>query len=107
MSSINKIHVNGATTLSLNDRFTIMQKVGNSASVAGPVGPARRRSRSRSRSRTIPQPTLNHPAARANTLRNQSLLARFEQKHKLRAALKLKRVRFSVFSSYTQKLAFD
>lgn len=97
MSSINKIHVNGATTLSLNDRFTIMQKAGNkvpaSASPSA-IGLVRRRSRSRSRSRSNPQPVQHHPVARVATLRNQSLLARFEQKHKFRAALKLKRVRF-------------
>lgn len=91
MSSINKIHVNGATTLSLNDRFTIMQKVGDR------IPQGRSRSRSRSQSRAQPRPAIiNNPRA---TLRNRNLLAKLDQKHKMRAALKIKRVRSVHISS--------
>lgn len=73
--------------MSLNDRFTIMQKVGGGSAQSQPP---RARSRSRSRSRARAPAPAPHPAT---TLRNRSLLAQLEQKHKLRAALKIKRVR--------------
>lgn len=73
MSSIDRIH---ATTLSMNDRFTIMQKVGGGVSHRG-------------------QQVQRVPAARtaSASLRNRSLLNQLEQKHKLNTAMKIKRVR--------------
>lgn len=93
MSSIGKVHLNGSTVLSLNDRFTIMQKQG----AAAPPRP-RARSRSRSRSRAMPHMAGASAAAVApisprTSLRNRSLLQQLDQKHKMRVALKLKRVR--------------
>lgn len=51
----------------------------------------RSRSRSRSRSRGGPPPQFIDPI---NSLRNRSLLAQLDHRHKLRTALKIKRVRF-------------
>lgn len=91
MSSIGKVHLNGSTVLSLNDRFTIMQKQGGGNGGAS-MAP-RARSRSRSRTRHIPQrPQLAAPVSPRITLRNRSLLQQLDQRHKMRVALKLKRV---------------
>lgn len=94
MSSIGKVHLNGSTVLSLNDRFTIMQKqVGGGASApARPQPRPRARSRSRSRSRFTPQMAATSAPPRIS-IRNRSLLQQLDHKHKLRVALKLKRVR--------------
>lgn len=93
MSSIGKVHLNGSTVLSLNDRFTIMQKQGGSAP-AQPRPRPRARSRSRSRSRLVPQHIqATAPVSPRTTLRNRSLLQQLDHKHKMRVALKLKRVR--------------
>lgn len=70
MSSIDRIH---ATTLSMNDRFTIMQKVGGGVTQRSP--------------QVMRVPNTN------TSLRNRSLLNQLEQKHKLRTALQIKRVR--------------
>lgn len=96
MSSINKFHSNGSTILSLNERFTRMQHTGGGQShpqrrVEQPFNQNRSRSRSRSRPRIIPQQPRATIAPRT-TLRNRSLLQQLDQKHILRAALKLKRV---------------
>ncbi|XP_031619995.1 serine/arginine repetitive matrix protein 5-like [Contarinia nasturtii] len=92
MSSIGKVHLNGSTVLSLNDRFTIMQKQGGGG--GGPSRPMpprpRARSRSRSRSRYVPQ-MADVPISPRVSIRNRSLLQQLDQKHKLRVALKLKR----------------
>lgn len=92
MSSIGKVHLNGSTVLSLNDRFTIMQKQGGGGPAMVPR--PRARSRSRSRPRHIPQITAA-PVPPRVTLRNRNLLQQLDQRHKLRVALKLKRVRNS------------
>lgn len=91
MSSIGKVHLNGSTVLSLNDRFTIMQKQGGGGGPSMAPRP-RARSRSRSRSRHVPQMTVA-PVSPRITLRNRSLLQQLDQRHKMRVALKLKRVR--------------
>lgn len=99
MSSIGKVHLNGSTVLSLNDRFTIMQRQPQSAAPR-----PRARSRSRSRSRILPQMTAASAAAAASvvpisprtSLRNRNLVHQLDQRHKMRIALKLKRVRNSI-----------
>lgn len=63
---------------------------GSGASRPMPQRP-RARSRSRSRSRYVPQ--RSDPVSPRVSLRNRSLLQQLDQKHKLRVALKLKRVR--------------
>lgn len=88
MSSGNKFHFNGSTLLSLNERFTRMQSRGGVQKPNRRVEPRRSRSRSISRPRVVPQP---EPTPRIS-IRNRSLLAQLDQKHILRAALKLKRV---------------
>lgn len=91
MSSIGKVHLNGSTVLSLNDRFTIMQRQPASAAPR-----PRARSRSRSRSRLMPHiaaaPSVAHVSPRT-TIRNRNLVHQLDQRHKMRLALKLKRVR--------------
>lgn len=103
MQSLNKIHINGSTKISLSDRFSILQSAAPAAFKAG-AAPAkiagRRNSRSRSRSRAInytgaAQPQVQ-PAVNAKTsIRNRNLLAQLDQKQKMRAALKIKRVRLT------------
>lgn len=95
MSSIGKVHLNGSTVLSLNDRFTIMQKQGGGGGAPAQRAPVRprARSRSRSRSRLVPQHIAAAPVRPRTTFRNRNLLQQLDQKHKLRVALKLKRVR--------------
>lgn len=99
--SSNKFHLNGSTILSLNERFTRMQGHGGGGSGGGGgiqqqtrrVEPFNRsRSRSRSRTQAISQPRAT--VAPRISLRNRSLLAQLDQRHVLRAALKLKRVCF-------------
>lgn len=116
MQSLNRIHVNSSTRLSLNDRFTIMKKVGGGTPNRGPPnrgpqnrGPASRgssrgrsltsnRNRSRSRSRSRPQ------ADPVSSLQNRNFLAQLDRKHKMRAALQIKRVRFNTkYNIYIQK----
>ena len=88
MQSVNKIHVNSSTKLSLNDRFTTL------ATRPKSPGPNGRNNRSRSASRT-----------RANSnkasLRNRKLLEQLDQKHLMRAALKIKRVIQTYTISYS------
>lgn len=93
MQSLNKIHINGSTKISLSDRFSILQSATPpaAAKITG-------RSRSRSRSRTnnhsgAVQPTINRPINAKASIRNRNLLAQLDQKQKMRAALKIKRVR--------------
>lgn len=96
MSSIGKVHLNGSTVLSLNDRFTIMQRQPPAVTPR-----PRARSRSRSRSRLLPQMNAATAAAAASiapisprtSLRNRNLVHQLDQRHKMRIALKLKRVR--------------
>lgn len=88
MSSQNKFHLNGSTTLSLNERFTRIQGHGGVQKPNRQVEPRRSRSRSSSRPRVVPHPELKPRIS----IRNRSLLAQLDQKHILRAALKLKRV---------------
>jgi len=78
MQSINKIH---STSLSLNDRFTIFQTVPKN----GATSP-RRRARSRSRSVN----SRSKPAPKSS-LQNRRLLEQLDQKHMMRAALRLKK----------------
>jgi len=68
---------NAATGLSLNDRFTAI------------ASSSRRRSRSRSRGRLSGPPIVRTPGA---SMKNVRLLSRLERKHKIQAAMKLKRV---------------
>lgn len=92
MSSIGKVHLNGSTVLSLNDRFTIMQKQSGGGGAPMPPRPRprpRARSRSRSRSRLVPH-IADVPVSPRITLRNRNLLNQLD--NKLRVALKLKRV---------------
>lgn len=93
MSSVKKVHLNGSTILSLNDRFTIMQKqTGEPApqrSRSRSRSQARSRSRSRSRPRMAPAQVAVAPRIRE---RNRNFLAQLDQKHKIRLAMKLKRV---------------
>lgn len=85
MQSINKIHVNSSTKLSLNDRFTFIQ-----TAAPRPAGiPSRRnRSRSQSQSRVANNTRVNGKSS----MRNRRLLDQLEQKHKMQAALRIKRV---------------
>lgn len=112
MQSVNKIHVNSATKLSLNDRFSILQtnpsikqqqqpQVQTVLPVAGAIR-ARRRSQSGGggggngggNSSTIAGGARSvRPAVEKASARNRTLLAQLDRKHKIRAALKIKRVR--------------
>lgn len=70
-----------------------MQKQGGGSAPA-PMRPRPRpRSRSRSRSRLVPHIAAAAPVMPRTSFRNRSLLQQLDQKHKLRVALKLKRVR--------------
>lgn len=84
MQSINKIHVNSSTKLSLNDRFTFMQ-------TAGPKPQSAPTRRIRSRSQSASRPANNRANGKAS-IRNRRLLEQLDQKHKMRAALRIKRV---------------
>lgn len=89
-STLNKIHVNNSTGLSLNERFTA---ISSQPKVVANIGNARRsRSRSRSVQRQIPIIKNEQVLSRAN----QRLLAQLQRKHKMHAALKLKRVCFTI-----------
>lgn len=72
MQSVNKIHINNSTKLSLNDRFSSLHSAPSTAVTA-----ARR----------------NATIVNKASIRNRNLLAQLDQKHKLRAAIKIKRVR--------------
>lgn len=99
MQSLNKIHINGSTKISLSDRFSILQSTAPPPFKATPAKiNGRRNSRSRSRSRSIhPSATVQSAPNRAvnpkASIRNRNLLAQLDQKQKMRAALKIKRVR--------------
>lgn len=80
-STLCKIHVNNSTGVSLNERFTAI-----TTQPKVTVAPARSRSRSVERA----MPRVDQATSRAN----QRLLAELQRKHKLQAAMKLKRVRF-------------
>lgn len=107
--TLNKIHVNNSTRISLNDRFSILQ------SVAPPAQPAaaalahsgvavRRRSRSRSRSRSMGRavpmmPQRVQAIVPAPPNNKASVLYRYHQRYlaldkgtKMAMALRLKRV---------------
>ncbi|XP_073818439.1 uncharacterized protein isoform X2 [Musca autumnalis] len=77
-STLCKIHVNNSTGVSLNERFTAMTTQPKVS-----VAPARSRSRSVERA----MPRIDQATSRAN----QRLLAELQRKHKLQAAMKLKR----------------
>lgn len=75
--------MNKSTSITLNDRFTIISKT---IDVRPQTQPRRARSRSRSRGRQ-PQPqTLQ------GSNQNRTFLNQLEKKHKMRLALKLKNV---------------
>lgn len=78
-----------------------MQKQGGSSASAPPRPRPRARSRSRSRSRMVPHIAAAVPIQPRTTLRNRNLLQQLDQKHKMRVALKLKRVRN--WKSFTYK----
>lgn len=82
--SINKIHINNTTNLSLNDRFTVMQSVG--PKLPAPTRKVAPRRRTQSASSILEKPSPNV------SLANRKLLEQLDKKHKMRAALKLKRV---------------
>lgn len=82
MQSINKIHVNSSTEMSLNDRFTIMQHTSDNGR-SSTIRKVRNRSVSQSRSRALPRTT---------TLRNKNLSQLLDLNQKIQAALRLKRV---------------
>ncbi|XP_061389464.1 serine/arginine repetitive matrix protein 2 [Musca vetustissima] len=77
-STLCKIHVNNSTGVSLNERFTAITTQPKVS-----VTPARSRSRSVERA----MPRVDQATSRAN----QRLLAELQRKHKLQAAMKLKR----------------
>ncbi|XP_037923826.1 chromatin target of PRMT1 protein [Hermetia illucens] len=81
--SINKIHINNTTNLSLNDRFTVMQSVGPKLPTPTRKVAPRRRTQSASSILEKPSPNVS--------LANRKLLEQLDKKHKMRAALKLKR----------------
>lgn len=81
--------MNNSTTITLNDRFSMIKK---------PIGfqqvqqqPQRGRSRSRSRGRS--QQQKKQPIGLHGSRRNQKLLDQLEKQHKMRLAMKLKNVR--------------
>ncbi|XP_037814401.1 putative uncharacterized protein DDB_G0286901 isoform X1 [Lucilia sericata] len=85
-STLSKIHVTNSTGLSLNERFTA---ISTQPKVVTNIGTTRRsRSRSRSVQRQVPVPAA---AERVTSRANQRLLAQLQRKHKVQAALKLKR----------------
>lgn len=86
-STLSKIHVTNSTGLSLNERFTA---ISTQPKVVTSIGSGRR-SRSRSRSVQRPIPTTMS-SERISSRANQRLLAQLQRKHKVQAALKLKRV---------------
>ncbi|KAM7361280.1 uncharacterized protein ACRADG_011001 isoform 2-T2 [Cochliomyia hominivorax] len=87
-STLSKIHVTNSTGLSLNERFTA---ISSQPKVVTNIGSGRRsRSRSRSVQRQVPV-AANAAADHATTRANQRLLAQLQRKHKMQAALKLKR----------------
>lgn len=87
MQSINKIHVNSSTEMSLNERFTIMQRSAPPTPTA--ANEAGRRIRMRSASRPAAARPLNRPTT---STQNRRLLEQLDKKHIMRAALRLKRV---------------
>lgn len=106
-SSINKIHVNSSTRLSLNDRFTIMKKVGGGPSsqpreVTRGRSVSRSRNRSRSRSRSRGRQVAVAPVNRATSIRNRQMVSRLDQRHMLQTALKIKRVCFPHHIQYVR-----
>ena len=87
-STLNKIHVTNSTSLSLNERFTA---ISSQPKVVTNIGNARR-SRSRSRSRSVQRQVPIVKKEQVSSRANQRLLAQLQRKHKMHAALKLKRV---------------
>ncbi|GBP93316.1 hypothetical protein EVAR_67959_1 [Eumeta japonica] len=85
-STLSKIHVTNSTGLSLNERFTA---ISTQPKVVTNIGTGHRsRSRSRSVQRQIPAAMSSD---RNSSRANQRLLAQLQRKHKVQAALKLKR----------------
>lgn len=80
-STLCKIHVNNSTGVSLNERFTAMTTQPKVTAVGG-----------RSRSRSVERPSLPR-VDQATSRANQRFVAELQRKHKLQAAMKLKRVR--------------
>lgn len=85
-STLSKIHVTNSTGVSLNERFTA---ISTQPKVVTNIGTARR-SRSRSVQRQVPVAAV--AVDNVNSRANQRLLAQLQRKHKVQAALKLKRV---------------
>ncbi|XP_065371202.1 uncharacterized protein DDB_G0287625 isoform X2 [Calliphora vicina] len=84
-STLSKIHVTNSTGVSLNERFTA---ISTQPKVVTNIGTARR-SRSRSVQRQVPVAAV--AVDNVNSRANQRLLAQLQRKHKVQAALKLKR----------------
>ncbi|XP_055377560.1 uncharacterized protein DDB_G0287625 [Condylostylus longicornis] len=74
--SVNRIHVNNSTGLSLNARFTAMQSLGSTTQ-------QKQKKRSRSASRFL--------LSENGSVANRKFLQQLEKKHKMETALKLKR----------------
>jgi hypothetical protein len=82
--------MNKNTAITLNDRFSMLQK---SEQVQG------RRGRSRSRSRGRQQQRNSNGGGRLQgSRRNQALLDKLEKQHKMKLALNLKSVCFQLFT---------
>lgn len=77
--SVNKIHVNSSTKISLNDRFTILQNIGVRS-------PSKQQVRGRSRSAGRGQQNGSPPTS----AQNRQFIQRLDQKHK-NQPLRLKR----------------
>jgi hypothetical protein len=79
--------MNTSTTLTLNDRFSMMKSPLQMA-----PQPGRGRSRSRSRGRQQQQQIRPRGTDLRGSKRNQKLLTQLEKQHKMRLAMKLKNV---------------
>lgn len=79
--------MNNSTTITLNDRFSMIKKPN------GFQQPQGGRGRSKSRSRGRSQQQQKQPVGLHGSRRNQKLLDQLEKQHKMRLALKLKNVK--------------
>lgn len=77
--------MNNTTTITLNDRFSMIKKTNG-------FPPQAQGGRARSRSRSRGRPQQTNVNLRGST-RNRKLLDQLEKQHKMRLALKLKNVR--------------
>lgn len=82
--------MNNSTTITLNDRFSMIKKTNGFPPQPAQGASSRSRSRSRGTSRGRPQQQTNINL-RGST-RNRKLLDQLEKQHKMRLALKLKNV---------------